>query len=268
MFSVILPSWNSLEYLKVLHGSLKKNTKVKYELIVHDNGSTDDTLAWLKENNVKYSRSETNEGSAAINYAAKLAIYPYLIVANSDHYFLPGWDTETLKRINAFKQNKIDKFFISFCVIEPVGNNPECVIHYCGHDTKTFNEQELLRFYLQECSKYDKIDTNQYSGPNCIPKKLWDEFGGMDMDYYPGWASDHDFAARAYRCGCRDFLLMGKAKAFHFSSKTFQKLPKEVRDKHGHDIFLKKWGLTVEEFRDRFKIKEPYEHLKDGLLEK
>lgn len=266
MFSVCLPSWNSLEYLKILHNSLKRNTKLKYELVVHDNGSTDGTVEWLKQNKIKHTRTEQNEGSAAINYATQQASYPYLIIANSDHYMLPGWDIELMKQINKFKQNNIDKFFVSFSVIEPIGNNPECVIHYCGHDHETFDEQELLRFYLKECINYDRTDTNQYSGPNCAPTALWNGFGGMDMDYFPGWASDHDFAARAYKAGCRNFLLLGKAKVFHFSSKTFQKLPKEVRDKHGQDIFFKKWNITVDEFRKRLKIKEPYVTLTDGLI--
>ena len=266
MFSVCLPSYNCLEYLKILHASLKRNTKLKYELVVHDNGSTDGTLEWLKNNKIKYSRTEENEGSAAINKAVSLASYPYIIVANSDHYMLPTWDIELLKNINELKKNKVERFFLSLSVIEPIGDNPECVIHYCGHDHNTFNEQELLRFYLENGNKLDRPNTNQYSGPNCIPKSLWEEFGGMDMDYFPGWASDHDFTARAYSVGCRHFILLGKYKVFHFSSKTFQKLPKEIRDKHGQDIFFKKWGITVEEFRKRFKIKEQYVTLKDGLL--
>ena len=266
MFSVVLPSWNSLEYLKILYGSLKRNTKVRYELIVHDNASTDDTLAWLKENNIKHTRSEENEGYSAINHAVEKASYPYIVLVNSDHYMLPGWDIEIVKNINKFKQSNISKFLLSLCVIEPDGYNPECVIHDCGCDSKAFNEEELLRYYFIKCGKRDKIDTNQYSQPSCLSRALWDEIGGMDVDYFPGWAIDHDFVARLYRAGCRNFLLIGKAKTYHFSSKTFSKLPKEIKDKHGQDIFLKKWGVAADEMRKRFKIARAYEQLSEGLL--
>ena len=48
MFSIIIPSFNNLKYLKSTIDSLKKNTSLKYEIIVHVNDGSDGTIEYLK----------------------------------------------------------------------------------------------------------------------------------------------------------------------------------------------------------------------------
>jgi GT2 family glycosyltransferase len=251
-----------LEYLKILLRSIKRNTKITHEVIVHDNGSEDGTEEWLKQNNVKYSRSATNEGVAAVNYAVRQAQFSHIIDINADMFVLPGWDTEILKQILFFKQNEIDRFTISSCLIEPYGDNPEYNIAYHGHNPQTFDEEGLMRDYLQNIVKTPKINTIQYSHPVSMPKKLWKEFGGVDTDYFPGYASDHDIAARAYNVGCRNFCMLGKSRVYHFISQTLGKLSPSLRAQNGHAMFQKKCGLTVEEFRSKIGIRNKFEVIK------
>lgn len=267
MFSICIVCYNDLDFLKILYKSIKQNTKIKYEILIHDNASTDGTEEWLKENNINYSRSATNEGNPALNYAVQRAKYDYIALPNPDTYLLPGWDIALLKQINKFKQQQIEKFMISFCCVEPMGQNMEYQIYYCGHTPQTFDENKLLNYYLTEASKYVKIDTIQYSFPNCMPTKMWREFGGMDIEYWPGWTVDVDMAARAYRIGCRDFILMAHPRVYHFINGTYRKLSKEDNAKNGWDLFKSKWGMTVEEFRKRMKIAQPFEKLSEGILD-
>ena len=49
MFSIIIPSLNNLEYLKLCIHSLEKNSKYKHEIIVHINEGKDGTINYLKE---------------------------------------------------------------------------------------------------------------------------------------------------------------------------------------------------------------------------
>ena len=44
MFSIIIPTFNNLEYLKILIKSLKKNSKFDNEIILHINEGIDGTL--------------------------------------------------------------------------------------------------------------------------------------------------------------------------------------------------------------------------------
>jgi len=268
MFSICVPSYNSLDYLKILHGSLKKNTRVKYELIVHDNGSTDGTLQWLEENNVIHTKSAENKGFTGVNEAIKKAKYEYIAVFNSDMYALPTWDTEVYKQINRFKANNIDKFTISCCLIEPLGDNPEYVVSYFGHDTETFDEEGLLDDFLaNKNTKYKKENTTQYSHPIVLPAKMFNDMGLFDESYFPGWSVDHDLAVEAYKIGCRNFIMLTSARVYHFISKTFTKLPENIKRKDGQDVFLKKWNMTVEDFRKQLKIAQPFGTIKEGILD-
>lgn len=266
MFSICIVCYNDLEFLKILYGSIRKNTRMKYEVVVHDNASTDGTQDWLKENGINHTAGKTNEGNPALNYAVERAQYEHIVLPNPDTYLLPDWDMALLRQINQFKRQKIDKYLTSFCCIEPMGNNPEYVIEYCGHTPDTFNEQKLLSFYANEVKHFVKHDTIQYSFPNAMPKALWDEFGGMDMDYWPGWSCDVDMAARAYKVGCRNFKLLAFPKVYHFINGTYRKMSKEDNSKNGWDVFERKWGMSVDEFRKRMRIAQPFEPVEDGVL--
>lgn len=266
MFSVCLCSWNDLEYLKILNRSLKRNTVLPYELIVHDNGSEDNTEQWLKENKIKYTRTPTNEGVAAVNYAVKQAKYDFIVDINADMYVMPGWDLAVLGQIRKFKKEKIEKYTISACLIEPIGANSEYTIANHGTRADSFSEASLLGDFSSDVIRFIKHNTTQYSHPIMMPKSLWDEFGGVDPGYFPGYASDHDIAASAYKTGCRNYIMLGNCLVYHFVSKTLGKLPPELRTHSGLDIFREKWGITVEDFRKRIDVAKPYKRVADGVF--
>ena len=62
MFSIIIPSFNNLEYLKLCLNSLKKNSKYNHEIIIHINEGIDGTLDFIKDKKIKYTYSTHNEG--------------------------------------------------------------------------------------------------------------------------------------------------------------------------------------------------------------
>ena len=47
-FSIIIPSYNNLKYLKLCVESIKFNSKYNHEIIVHVNLGTDGTIDFLK----------------------------------------------------------------------------------------------------------------------------------------------------------------------------------------------------------------------------
>ena len=73
MFSIIIPTYNNLDYLKLCLKSLEKNSSYKHEIIIHINNGSDGTLNFIKANNYKYTSSDENIGlCSSINKAPKL----------------------------------------------------------------------------------------------------------------------------------------------------------------------------------------------------
>ena len=68
MFSIIIPTFNNLEYLKLCLLSLKKNSNFKNEIIVHINDGSDGSLQYIKENYINYSHSLNNFCKIKQNY--------------------------------------------------------------------------------------------------------------------------------------------------------------------------------------------------------
>ena len=111
MFSIIIPTFNNLNYLKLCLNSLKKNSKFNHEILIHINEGTDGSLEFIKSTNFKYSYSEKNAGvCVAFNEAAKLATNDHIVLAHDDMYFCPEWDLFFSKELTKIKTND---FFLS-----------------------------------------------------------------------------------------------------------------------------------------------------------
>ena len=98
MFSIIIPTFNNLDYLKLCLKSIKKNSNFDHEVIFHVNEGVDGTLDFLKNNGYKFSYSKKNEGvCVAFNEAVKLATNKYIvlvvhaIVFSVLMYFINKW---------------------------------------------------------------------------------------------------------------------------------------------------------------------------------
>ena len=80
MFSILIPTFNNLEYLKICIKSLKKNSFYKNQIICHVNIGEDGTKKFLHENNIEFSFTEYNAGICeGINKAAKLSKFQYYL---------------------------------------------------------------------------------------------------------------------------------------------------------------------------------------------
>jgi len=117
VFSILIPSWNNLDYLKCCIQSIKKNSRYTHQLIVHVNEGNDGTLAWIKEQGIDYTYSEENvDVCYGFNAPAALAKTDYILLSDDDYYFAPDWDYYLLEEIQ-----KLDHiyFCISGTMIEP-----------------------------------------------------------------------------------------------------------------------------------------------------
>ncbi len=93
-FSIIIPTYNRARLLCKAIDSVLAQTYVHWELLVVDDGSTDNTKAVVEkyvqqDNRVKYIYQKNAERSAARNNGIDKAQGQYLCFLDSDDYFLP-----------------------------------------------------------------------------------------------------------------------------------------------------------------------------------
>ena len=92
LISVIVPTYNRCAFLKEAIESVLKQTYQRFELIVVDDGSTDNTASVLSCYADKISAFSVQHGgpSAARNYGIKAAHGDYIAFLDSDDLWLPG----------------------------------------------------------------------------------------------------------------------------------------------------------------------------------
>ncbi|MEZ5173273.1 MAG: glycosyltransferase family 2 protein [Bacteroidia bacterium] len=102
-FSVIIPVYNRSEILRETIGSVQAQGFNNWEVIIVDDGSTDNTGEIAKEliqadPRIRYVFQENAERSAARNHGAEVAEGNYLFFLDSDDAFVPN-HFETLHRL-------------------------------------------------------------------------------------------------------------------------------------------------------------------------
>ena len=63
MFSIIIPTLNNLNHLKLCIDSIKKNSALKNEIIIHVSMGNDGTREYLKEQNINHTFTDYNAGT-------------------------------------------------------------------------------------------------------------------------------------------------------------------------------------------------------------
>lgn len=235
-FSIIIPSWNNLPYLKLCVDSIRKNSHFRHQLIVHVNEGKDKTLDWVRSQpDLDYTFSDKNIGVCyALNYARTILATDYLVYLNDDMYVCPGWDLELWKEIESVGHNN---FFLSSTAIEPVASS-NCVIEKdYGRTIEGFKEEQLLK-------EFSSLSFHDWSGatwpPNVVHKDTWDLVGGYSTEFTPGMYSDPDFSMKLWMAGVRLYKGVSKSRAYHFGSVS----TKRVKKNKGYYRFIAKWGIT------------------------
>lgn len=239
-FSILIPSYNNLNYLKICINSIKKNSSYKnHEIIVHVNDGSDGTLDYIKRENILFTYSLENIGlCSSINKASKKITTNFILYAHDDMYFCPNWDYYLSNEVD---QVKTKKFYLSGSMIEPYGGH---IQFDCGESYKNFNEDKLLE-------KINDLPSIDYQGshwaPHLIHSEMWNKIGGFSEEFNPGKASDPDLNMKLWKAGVRIFKGIGKFKVYHFGSLSLRKNNKIIIN-DGSKTFLKKWGITTKFF--------------------
>ena len=252
-FSILIPTWNNLEFVKLCVDSIRRHSTFAHQIILHINDGTDGTLEWARKEKLDFTRSPVNIGICyAVNLARTLAHTDYIVYMNDDMVVCPGWDLALWEEISALGH---PYFFFSATMLEPYPTRSTPVIapRNYGVTVETFDEARLLR----EFGKPEKAD---WSGatrpPTVVHKSLWDLVGGYSVEFSPGSYSDPDFSMKLWKTGIRHFRGIGRSRAYHFTSKSIER----IQMNPGRKQFLRKWGIassTMERYL--LRLGEPFE---------
>lgn len=252
VFSILIPTWNNLEYLKLCVRSIRENSKRSHQIICHVNEGIDGTLQWVKEQGIDHTYSNENVGVCwAVNDASRLAKADYIMYMNDDMYALPGWDEALVAEINKLPD---DMFYFSSTMIEPYGGINPCMIvdGRFGDSLESFDEPGLIEAYAA-------FHKENWSGatwpPNVVSKRVWQLVGGYSVEYFPGFASDPDFSRKLWQLGVRVFMGVGASRVYHFKCKSTGR----VKRNDGKLQFIRKWGMSIPDFWEHYLLNgRPY----------
>ncbi|WP_420643244.1 glycosyltransferase [Candidatus Leptofilum sp.] len=109
--SIIIPTYNSSAYLIQAIESVLAQAYKPFELIVVDDGSTDDTAVALKPylDQIQYVRQENSGSAAARNQGLRLATHEFILFLDADDLLLP----DKLQQQAAFLQLQPEVGYVS-----------------------------------------------------------------------------------------------------------------------------------------------------------
>lgn len=243
-FSILIPSWNNLSYLRLCIESIKEHSILNHQIIVAINEGKDGSLDYVVDQKIDHVYFEVNSGVCyAVNAARSLARSDYIVYLNDDMYVLPGWDQKIFERIR-FLTTPL--FMISATMIEPYDTGNPCVIvKDFGTSPEAFQKEALMAFAAN-------ASIDDWRGatwpPFVVHTTVWDLVGGFGIEFTPGFYSDPDFSMKLKISGVEHFIGLGSALVYHFGTKS----TKRVKKNNGKDLFLLKWGIAASDFYKSF----------------
>ncbi|MBQ6100318.1 MAG: glycosyltransferase family 2 protein [Methanobrevibacter sp.] len=215
--SVVTPNFNGERFLKAFFESLDDDSECIGEVIIVDNGSSDASLEYIKDNSfafpVEIIENSENLGFApAVNQGIKKAKYDYIFSLNNDTEIKKGSIKELVKLISSHEdvfsvQAKMLQYK-NKQLIDDVGDEYNLLAWTKktgeNHSSDEFNE---VREIFSSCA-----------GAALYKKSILEELGMFDDNFF-AYMEDVDLALRSKISGYRN-LLCPKAIVYHIGSAT------------------------------------------------
>jgi glycosyltransferase involved in cell wall biosynthesis len=278
--SIVIPCWNQLEFTRHCVAALTRHTRPAWEFILVDNGSTDDTAAYLAGVQdatavpVTVVANSTNLGfPAAINQGLQLARGEYLVLLNNDVVVTDGWLDQLVALVNAKTQVTAEHSEIAHVKTDSENGNrtiidfnearapaaggptialagpmsnyaapPQLVESVPYHDLRGMHG--FARRWRDE-HRVQWFTVPRLSGFCLLMKRtVYDKIGGLDERFGIGFFDDDDLAERARRAGF-ELAVAHDLFIHHFGSRTFagNGIDADKLLEENARRFAAKWGL-------------------------
>ncbi len=222
--SVIIPNLNGRNFLIPCLASLRQQNFQDFELIIVDNGSSDDSITIIKREfpEATIYNFTKNEGfSRAINQGISLSTGEYIFLLNNDTEL----DINCLKVLNNFLDNN-----------PQAGFGATKMLFFNNHEIINNTGDIFSKYGLASKRGWQEKDNGQYNKPEPIfgacaggaiyRKILFDEVGKFDEDFF-AYLEDIDFSFRAQIRGYKCWYIP-QAIVYHVDGGTSLKNKKNV----------------------------------------
>jgi GT2 family glycosyltransferase/tetratricopeptide (TPR) repeat protein len=244
--SLVILCCNEVTCSRLCLNSVLRHTRTPYELILIDNGSTDDTPELLRgyqhrpgPQRVQVIRNETNLGFACgCNQGIRLSEGALVVLLNNDTVVTPGWLEGLTRHLEDSGPEQP-----SVGLVGPLSN-------YAAPPQKlTASYTDLAgldAFALQHRQTHPGRgrDVPRLTG-FCllIRREVIDQVGLLDERFGPGFFDDDDLCLRARDAGFR-LRLAQDVYIHHFGNRTFQGLGLDAQQllRENFARFRDKWG--------------------------
>ncbi len=242
--SVVVLVWNALEYVRRCADSLLEHTGEDCELIFVDNGSQQETLAYLAELDGRCERAKViyngeNLGFAAGNNIGMAAAGGrYICLLNSDAVVTDGW----LDRMITAAESRPGVGLVGPVTNSITGGQKLEAVDY-DQDTLAGLEDFAA---THAAAQAGKIESALWVVGFCvlIKREVIERIGGLDEGFGRGNYEDTDYCLRAFLAGYSS-VVAKDSFVHHFGSRSFQAggvdYDRELDEKF--QIFRRKWDL-------------------------
>lgn len=163
-FSIIIPNFNEGKYIRECLESVFKQTYKNYEVIVVDDGSTDDSIDIIKDFDVKFYHSNGLHAGGARNIGLDNASGEYVVFLDSDDYLA---NENVLNNLNSLINDE-DIIFLNYTMFRnneyedrfDVEGDLSVKIErtsFLGAPTKCFKRSLIGDTRFPVCQRYEDI---------------------------------------------------------------------------------------------------------------
>lgn len=123
LFSIVIPTYNRAHFISATVKSALAQEEDSFEVIVVDDGSTDDTegvVRQFRDTRLSYHKQENAERGAARNFGRSLARGEYLNFLDSDDLLLPNHLREARAMVE--RHHRPEVFYLAYQLVDTAGN--------------------------------------------------------------------------------------------------------------------------------------------------
>lgn len=220
--SVIIPAYNSADLIVDAIDSVLAQTYKDYELIIVDDGSTDDTAKTVEAygDRVKYLYQENAHISAARNKGFSVSTGKYIAQLDADDLWLPQ---KLEKQVTMFEQH-------------PDAGMVYCDGYICNYGEEDRRDQIYSKLCVPQRSGY-VFEYFFKTNPLCtssalISRVVWEELGGLDTTMRGGQDTEFFMRISAFKpvyCCPEPLMIYRRHSRSTSSAITYANVGKTLR---------------------------------------